>query len=53
MSVRAYLPTNYEAEQDYEGGTITITGRDVAGWTMEYVIDRLLSGLIGAEEVPA
>jgi hypothetical protein len=54
LSVRAYLPSNSTAEQDYEGGTITISGLDRSGWTLdEYVIPRLASGLIFAEEVPA
>jgi hypothetical protein len=28
-----------------------IEGRDVAGWTLEYVIPRLASGLIFADEI--
>jgi hypothetical protein len=48
---RALLPANYKA---YEGdeGEILIIGHDVAGWTLDdYVIPRLASGLIVAEEV--
>ncbi len=49
-TTRRYLPENYSAVQlDRE---IVILGRDVAGWTLDgYVIPRLASGLIFAEEV--
>ena len=50
--VQKYLPQNYRASQAKDG-SIVITGKDVAGWTMEeYVIPRLASGLIFAEAVP-
>lgn len=52
--VAAYLPPNYRVEWDNADGgpTVTITGRDVAGWTLDgYVIPRLASGLIFAREV--
>lgn len=49
--VQAALPANFTATQ-VEDGTIYIQGRDEAGWTLEgYVIPRLASGLIFAEEV--
>lgn len=50
--VRAYLPENYGLVH-VAGATdhLEISGHDVAGWTLEYVIDRLASGLIGAHEV--
>ena len=48
--VEAYLPSNYEVS--VEGGLVYITGHDNAGWTLDgYVIPRLASGLIFAEEV--
>jgi hypothetical protein len=48
--VKAYLPGNYTATED--NNIITIEGEDVAGWTLDdYVIPRLASGLIFAEEV--
>jgi hypothetical protein len=56
--VFAYLPDNYRVTG--EGYTIagrptvTIAGEDRAGWTLDgYVIPRLASGLMFAEEVPA
>lgn len=49
--VARYLPTNYTATPDGDGGTL-IEGTDVAGWTLDgYVLPRLMSGLIGAREV--
>lgn len=51
--VKAYLPSNYVPVLDPQGG-ITIVGHDNAGWTLEdYVIPRLASGLIVAQEVAA
>jgi hypothetical protein len=48
--VRRYLPANYIADSD--GGSIFIHGYDNAGWTLDgYVIPRLASGLIRAEEI--
>ena len=48
--VQQYLPRNYTASE--RNGVIWISGRDQAGWTLdEYVIPRLASGLIFAEEV--
>jgi hypothetical protein len=50
-TVSRYLPSNYEARRD-EDGVITIFGHDHAGWTLDgYVIPRLASGLISAEEM--
>ena len=51
-SVSRYLPRNYELVAASDG-SLTIVGHDVAGWTLEYVIDRLASGLYFAEEVTA
>lgn len=49
--VEAYLPRHYTAVLDPTGG-ITIVGTDNAGWTLtDYIIPRLASGLIFAEEV--
>lgn len=58
--VARYLPSNYEivdlifpdiAEQILPE-IVVIQGTDVAGWTLDdYVIPRLASGLIRAEEV--
>ena len=50
--VAAYLPRAYGVEHVAATGSIVITGRDVAGWTLdEYVIPRLASGCIWATEV--
>ena len=62
--VRAYLPSNYQADEVIVNRTdwavepyrqevrILIHGEDMAGWTLDgYVIPRLASGLIFAEEV--
>src|ERR1044072_1839218 len=50
-TVSRYLPSNYEAFI-HEGQTY-IVGIDYAGWTLDgYVIPRLLSGSIGAREIP-
>ena len=50
--VQNYLPRNYTASQSPDG-TIFISGYDNAGWTLDgYVIPRLASGLIFAEEIP-
>lgn len=49
--VRAYLPSNFEAEEQ-PNGDVLIAGEDSHGWTLEgYVIPRLASGLIFAKEV--
>jgi hypothetical protein len=52
----AYLPGNYkvvgELDLDEHYYTVLIEGRDSAGWTLEdYVIPRLMSGLMGCREV--
>jgi hypothetical protein len=50
--VQAYMPGNYTARLDDD--TIVIEGHDSAGWTLDgYVIPRLASGLIFAEETTA
>lgn len=53
--VAAYLPSNYGVVNLLSptgGDWFIITGFDVAGWTLDdYVIPRLASGLISAEEV--
>jgi hypothetical protein len=55
--VAAYLPGNYRvvgrtAIRASDEVQILIAGRDVAGWTLDdYVIPRLASGLIFAEEI--
>lgn len=50
--VEQYLPANYSACTTAD--RIVISGQDNAGWTLDgYVIPRLASGLIFAEEVPA
>jgi hypothetical protein len=49
--VERYLPHNYKVVE-VTAKTITISGVDNAGWTLDdYVIPRLASGLIYAEEV--
>lgn len=51
--VTAYLPTNYRVVGQTPQA-ITVEGEDFAGWTLDgYVIPRLASGLIFAEEVSA
>jgi hypothetical protein len=50
-AVRRYLPSNYSASFADGGSTIRIVGRDEAGWTLEYCIGRLASGLIWAREI--
>lgn len=50
--VQAYMPSNYQAVE--VGETVIVVGYDHAGWTLDgYVIPRLASGLIYAEEVTA
>ena len=50
QTVQDYLPSNYEAYWAY--GAIVIEGYDSHGWTLDgYVIPRLASGLIAAEEI--
>ena len=51
--VANYLPKNYKIlHQDPNGQGLLIAGEDDHGWTMdEYVIPRLASGLIAANEV--
>lgn len=56
--VQAYMPHNYEAREVRaativgRADIIVIVGSDDAGWTLDgYVIPRLASGLIWAEEV--
>ena len=52
-TVRDYLPDNYEAHHEVTTGRIIVHGRDDHGWTLDgYVIPRLASGLIVAEEFP-
>lgn len=48
--VAEYLPRNYRATSDVDG-QVYVVGHDEAGWTLaEYVLPRLASGLIFAEE---
>lgn len=48
--IRRYLPDNYSLSET-DSGDLLIYGYDNAGWTLdEYVIPRLASGLIFAEE---
>ncbi len=48
--VLRYLPSNYTANRS-KSGFIVITGSDHMGWTLtDYVIPRLASGLIFAQE---
>jgi hypothetical protein len=58
--VEAYLPSNYALMESFEVEASTgrfrlvviIGGHDDAGWTLDgYVIPRLASGLIAAEEI--
>lgn len=48
---QAYMPSSYTARQEPDG-TIVIEGEDVAGWGLDtYVIPRLASGGMRAEEI--
>jgi hypothetical protein len=50
--IRAYLPRNYRLEHRLTDDEMIIVGTDSAGWTLDgYVIPRLASGLIFAEEI--
>lgn len=50
-TVKAYLPSNYQVVGCH-GGVVTVEGHDRFGWTLDgYVIPRLASGLMRAEEV--
>jgi len=50
-TVKSYLPSNYQVVGCH-GGVVTVEGHDRAGWTLDgYVIPRLASGLMRAEEV--
>lgn len=57
--IARFLPSNYEIadevienEDSIYSARMFIRGHDVAGWTLDgYVIPRLASGLIWAEEV--
>lgn len=55
--VAAYLPVNYGVSGPTTEGVdgkpvVLIEGEDVAGWTLDdYVIPRLLSGLMGCREM--
>lgn len=49
-SVRALLPANYACFRN-TAGTLIVHGCDDAGWTLDdYVLPRLASGLIFADE---
>lgn len=49
--VKRYLPSNYQVIWTGEEGAV-IAGRDDHGWTLDgYVIPRLGSGLIRADEI--
>jgi hypothetical protein len=54
-TVAAYLPSNYRVTMVVHapgGSWVAIEGRDRLGWTLDgYVIPRLMSGLIRAEEI--
>jgi hypothetical protein len=50
-TITRYLPDNYKVDGLTSHGLV-IAGRDVAGWTLDgYVIPRLASGVIYAEEI--
>jgi hypothetical protein len=50
-AITAYLPGNYRVIAVLDGCTV-IGGEDNAGWTLDdYVIPRLASGLIFAQEI--
>lgn len=50
-TLAAYLPSNYNVVLSTHD-TFYIAGRDNAGWTLDdYIIPRLASGLIWAEEI--
>lgn len=50
-TVAAYLPGNYSVSSA-DGEWVYVSGHDMPGWTLDgYVIPRLASGLVFAEEV--
>ena len=50
--LEAYMPSNYRVISRGADMSPIIEGHDVAGWTLDgYVIPRLASGLIFAEEI--
>lgn len=56
-SILPYLPANYQVlvdseGEDLSGSFVTVSGKDVAGWTLDgYVLPRLASGLYFGKEV--
>lgn len=58
LAIADYLPSNYEVihrdvpwgKSENRGQTV-IAGQDRAGWTLQYVLDRLASGLYFGEEI--
>lgn len=55
--VRQYLPSNFRVHEQLsllddprKQSLLVVTGTDVAGWTVTYVRERLLSGLIATTE---
>lgn len=51
--VAAYLPDNFKVIGSTPEGDTIVEGVDKMGWTVDdYVLPRLLSGLIYAKEVP-
>lgn len=49
--VERFLPSNYAARV-LDNGSVEVFGEDSAGWTLDgYVIPRLASGMIFAQEV--
>jgi hypothetical protein len=48
--IRRYLPSNYQSIT-YGHYQNLVIGSDMAGWTFEYVRDRLASGLYGLREI--
>lgn len=53
QKLKAYMPANYNVIVGPDG-SFYVVGIDMAGWTMDdYIIPRLASGLIWAQEVTA
>lgn len=49
-TVKPYLYSNYQVADERDGKTL-IHGADIAGFTLDAILDRMASGLIFGKEV--